>query len=412
MDMNRAPHNILVLTYWDVQEPLIVNYTLPYVRMMVEELPKGSTIHLVTLDRSVGQPRKPLSIAGVVHHSFTYSPFGWRAVGMMAKLLFSLVGLVYGERIHSLHAWCTPAGAVGYLLSRLTGRPLVVDSYEPHAEAMVENGTWQEGGLAHRILFQFERLQTSRASAVIAATEGMRDYATRRYGQVPKHFFVKPACVDLERFSWRQVKRPDLLAEFGFEEKLVAVYAGKFGGIYLEREVFDLLRVARDYWGERLHVLLLTAHAKSELLPLMEGAGLPPDMFTVYWAAPNDVPDMMGLADLALTPVKPVPTKRYCTPIKDGEYWALGLPVMITAGISDDSEIIERHGIGSVVRTLDANGYRRAVVEMDALLSSGDRSAIYKRIRPIAEQYRHESVARHIYRELYGPMSIIIDKSL
>lgn len=396
-----APRNILVLTYWGREDPLVINYTLPYLRIMQRVLPAGSRIHLVTLDRAGAKWDGDLEREGFVHHSFPYRPFGAAGLRVMLSMLWSLTKVVKRARIDTIHAWCTPAGMVGYLLSLLTGKRLIIDSYEPHADAMVENGTWKRNGIAFRILFYFERSQTHRASAVVAASEGMRTYAKERYGYVPDVFLVKPACVDLERFSIRNVKRPGLLRAMGLEGKLVAVYAGKFGGIYLDREVFHLLRVARDHWGDRLHVLLLTPQTPGELLPFMLKAGLSPTMFTIRSVAPKEVPDLMGLADWALTPVKPVPTKRYCTPIKDGEYWALGLPVMITAGISDDSGIIARYGIGSVIASLDRAGYERSVREMDLLLRSGDRGSLYAKVRPVAERYRNFGVAERVYRELY-----------
>ncbi len=397
-----GPRHILVMTYWDRHDPLVVNYTLPYLRIMLRILPSGSRIHLVTLDKGERPGGCVQEEEGIVHHSFPYVPFGAAGMWMVLRLVWSLRRIVSRERIDTIHAWCTPAGMIGYLLSVLSGKPLIIDSYEPHAEAMVENGSWKRTGLAFRALFLFERLQTRRAIAVVAATEGMRAYAQEKYGHVPDVFLVKPACVDLERFSSRNLKRTDLLRSMGLEGKLVAVYAGKFGGIYLDQEVFDLLRVSRNHWGDRLHVLLLTSHTLEELRPFMEKAGLDSDMFTIRLVSPQDVPDLMGLGDWALTPVKPVHTKRYCTPIKDGEYWALGLPVMITSGISDDSDIIERYGIGSVIASLDKEGYEQAVSEMDLLLQSENRAQLYARIRPVAERYRNFEVAELVYHELYG----------
>lgn len=401
--MSRStPRNVLVITYWDREDPLVVNYTLPYLHIMQRFLPKGSCIHLVTLHKSGTRLRGEVDSEGIVHHSFPYKAFGFSGMTMISGLIWSLCQLVRRCRVDTLHAWCTPAGMVGYFVAMFTGRPLVIDSFEPHAEAMVENGTWKRGGLAFRTLYLFERLQTHKAQAVIALTEGMRDYARSKYGHVPDTFMVKPACVDLGRFSLRNVKRAELLRSTGLEGKLVAVYAGKFGGIYLDQEVFDLFRVARDHWGERFHVLLLTSHRTEELHPFMRRAGLDPEMFTIRWIQPLEVPDWMGLADWALTPVKPVPTKRYCSPVKDGEYWALGLPVMITPGISDDSEIIERYGVGCVIGTLDQAGYKRAVEQMDALLQQQGRMELYARIRPLAERYRNFSMAEHAYRVVYG----------
>lgn len=398
----KAPHNILVITYWSWSDALVQTYTLPYLRIMERTLPPGSTIHLVTLEKTIPILEGIGSKGAIVHHQFRYRSLGPKAMGMILGLVRGLCGLVRRHDIRTVHAWCTPAGMIGYMVSILMRRPLVIDSYEPHAEAMVENGTWRRKSIAFRILFLFERLQTRRASVLIAAAAGMRDYARMKYGGFRARFFVKPACVDLERFSNKDIKRPDLVKLLGLEGKLVVVYAGKFGGIYLYQEVFDLLRVARDRWGERMHVLLLTSHSPEELAPFMARAGLDPALFTIRFVPHRDIPSFMGLGDVALTPVRPVPTKRYCTPIKDAEYWALGLPIVITPDISDDSKLIERHGIGSVLQGLGQEHYSKSLDEVDALLQGHTREDLYARIRPIAEKYRNFGIAENVYRSIYG----------
>lgn len=394
------PWRLLVLTYWGFDDALVQAYTLPYLRIMRGILPQDSVIHLVTLERSGPEGAREVE-PGIHVHAFRYMPFGLKAMGKMVGLIWYCMRLIRREQVQSIHAWCTPAGMVGYLLSVLSGRPLVLDSYEPHAESMVENGTWQRTDAAFRILFKFERWQSRRAVAHIACAEGMRDYACSKYEARCERFFVKPACVDLGRFSIEHRKDPGRLRELGLEGKLLAVYAGKFEGIYLGQEVFDLLRVARDHWGERFHVLLLTAHPEAELERYMQVAGLDRSMFTIRLVPHAEVPVFMGLADFALTPVRSVPTKRYCTPIKDGEYWALGLPVLITPDISDDSRIIAEAGAGVVLEGLDTASYRRAVLAMDVILGEG-LEVLCKRIRPLAEKYRNFGVAERIYRSIYG----------
>lgn len=398
-----SARRILVVTYWAYDEPLVQAYTLPYVRLMLQAAPQGSVAHLVTLEKERDGLRHRQEDPRIVHHPFAYSPFGLGGALMALRVLWSLLRLIRREHVDIIHAWCMPAGALGYILSVLTGRPLIIDSYEPHAEAMMENGTWRRGGAAHRILFALEGLQSRRAKELIACATGMQRYAASRYGLAPdRPMHVKPACVDLDRFDWRGVKDPQLLRELGLEGKVVALYAGKFGGIYLDQEVFDLLSAAQDHWGQRLRVLLLTAHRPEELEPMIRKAGLDPSMFIIRLVPHAQMPGYMGLADFALTPVKPVPTKALCTPIKDGEYWAMGLPVIITPGISDDSAIIAREGIGSVLEGLHEEAYRKAVREIDALLSSTTRRARYDRIRPVAERFRSFDIAASIYQHIYG----------
>ena len=109
----------------------------------------------------------------------------------------------------------------------------------------------------------------------------------------------------------------------------------------------------------------------------------------------------MGLGDFAICPMKPLPSRRYGTPIKDGEYWALGLPIVIPDQISDDSEIIKKHKIGSILAGFNSESYKRSVLEIQELLNGKTRKEIYNSIRPLAEKYRNYSIAENVYETIY-----------
>lgn len=400
--------NILVITYWSFKDALIQTYTLPYVRIIREYLPPGSKIYLLTQEKDhdvlKGEKYDEIIAAipeGIEWLPVAYHPFGVQAIVRWTMNIAKLFFMIFSKKISVIHAWATPAGAIGYLLSIATGRRLVIDSYEPHAEAMVENGTWKRNSFAFRILFWLERRQSKRASAVISATQGMRQYSLSKYGFVPDHFFVKPACVDLTLFSDKNIKRPDLVQSLGLYDKIVCVYAGKFGGIYLDHEVFDLLKHAHRHWGGKLRVLLLTSHSQQEVDDFCDHAGVDKSIVITKFVPHASIPDYMGLADFALTPVKPVPTKKYCTPIKDGEYWALGLPVIISRDISDDSEIIRANNIGAVIDNYDQAHFSSAFAAIDRLLEE-PADIRYARIRAIAEKYRNFSVAHEAYQGVYS----------
>ena len=112
----------------------------------------------------------------------------------------------------------------------------------------------------------------------------------------------------------------------------------------------------------------------------------------------NEIHTYFQIADFAINPVKPVPSKKYCTSIKDGEYWAMGLPVVITPNISDDSEIIEKNDIGYVLKNLTSQEYTQACKKMDLLINWDTRN----KIRKIAIDYRSFTIAENIYKNIYA----------
>ena len=398
-------NNLLVLTIWSYEDALIQAYTLPYVRIIRKQVASDRKIFLVTLEKrdltlaEKATIKSRLREGGIEWLSFRYQPMS--ATAMLRWLIVSiqLFVVVVSKKISIIHCWCTPAGAIGYGIAKILHCKLVIDSYEPHAEAMVENGTWARGSLITRLLFWFERKQTKRADFIISTTESMRSYAQSRYGVTIRNFLVKPACVDLNLFDRRNIANNDLAGQLGLDGKIVCVYAGKLGGIYLDKEVFDFIKVAIDHWGNQFRFLLLTNHTKDEIEILCKQAGVDSGFVILKFVSHSEVPAYMSLGHFALTPVKPVPTKRYCTPIKDGEYWSLGLPVIIPANISDDSDIILKHRIGAVLPALNTEAYKAAIAKVDLMLHD---PTLAEKIRAVATKYRSFEIAESVYHTVYS----------
>ena len=153
--MNKPGH-ILVLTYWSYADALIQTYTLPYIRIIKKQVAPESRLILVTLEKteralSPDQKKKvkeELGKEGIIWMPKRYKPFGFGAAWSWSLFLVYLTFVILRRRVSFIHCWATPAGAAGYVLSLFTGRKLIIDSYEPHAESMVENGTWKKDGIA------------------------------------------------------------------------------------------------------------------------------------------------------------------------------------------------------------------------------------------------------------------------
>jgi hypothetical protein len=229
----------------------------------------------------------------------------------------------------------------------------------------------------------------------------MYDYAIKKYNTIknPSNFFVKPACVDIDKFNPIYKKDALLLQELNLQNKIVCVYAGKFGGIYLKEEVFEFYQTCYKYWKDDFVALILTNHPVAEIEALIEKFALPKSAFRVIFVPHAQIHKYIGLGDFAITPVKPVNTKKYCTPIKDGEYWAMGLPVIITKNISIDSDVIEANNIGYVLNELNKSEYLLAIKKIATLINDQTVSA---KIRMIAENKRNYSIANAIYKSIYA----------
>ncbi len=388
--------NILVVTQWNFNDPLIQTYTLPYVKIFSQYF-KSTT--LVCLNPTL-KVRNEFTVNGV---KVIELPFQAITSSNFLKIYFSLSKLVSQLSITHLHSWCTTAGSFGYLLKKFYGKNLhlVIDSFEPHAEAMVENGEWSANSIKFKFLFYLEKLQAKNANTLIFAADGMQEYIKSKYNHIATNFYVKPACVDFTLFNSTNTKNTLLLNELSLCNKIVAVYAGKFGGIYLDKEVFEFIKQCIKHWGDSFRFLLLSNIADEELSSWLKTYSIEPKYVVKKFVPHAQVANYIGLADFALTPVKPVPTKRYCTPIKNGEYWAMGLPIVITNNISTDSEIIKSNAIGSVFTDLSITSYQKSVIEIDKLLNQESKQDLSDRIKIVANSYRNFDIAIKVYKSIY-----------
>lgn len=396
-------HKVIAITYWDYDDALVQTYTLPYVRIITEYLESPKDLTLVTFDKNDCEIKKANHREGDKFRrvSFRYTPFGLTSILRMFFATIKLYIYCKVNKINKIHVWGSTAGSIGFFLSKILKSELIIDSFEPHAESMVENGTWDRSSFQFRFLFYLEKLQALKASYLIGTSAGMLEYACANYKISKKNFFVKPSCVDLKLFNPDNVKLKR--EELGFEKSdIICVYAGKFGGIYLDQEIFDFFHESLKYFGKRFKVLLLTNETKDRLKKKQQKSNIPDGVIHSHFLPHHLVPEYMGIADFAINPVKPVPTKRYCTSIKDGEYWAMGLPVVITPNISDDSEIIYNKKIGVVLENLNSSSYQKALGELNLLLADSSSKKMRELIRGVAMEYRNYSIAHKIYKEIYS----------
>lgn len=402
---------ILVLTYWSFKEALVQTYTLPFVQMIRNAAPQ-SPIYLVTFEQKHLQVSdeewksicKTYQEQNIFLLRFPYFRFGLGSMFSVMKAVFFLVGFIWLKRIKVIHAFCMPAAGIAWLIKQFTWVKLNIDSYEPHAEAMVENGEWKSSSKSYKILNFLEKRASHAAKNFIATSQGMKNYAENRYNLKIRSFFVKPAGVDIEKFNPLLFNPVELRKKYAIHENaVIGVYIGKFGGIYYNDEIFRLLKAAYIHWSDHFYAIIGTPFSKEDFEHGLQKYGIPKTSIRFLSYVPHhQVPEHLALADFGINPVKPLPTKRYCTSVKDGEYWAMGLPVIIPPNISDDSDLIKENQLGVLWEDPSPEGCLRAIQEMDKLLKSPDLPEIKQRIRQLAIEHRSFDNFYKIYEAIYG----------
>ena len=165
--------------------------------------------------------------------------------------------------------------------------------------------------------------------------------------------------------------------------------------------MFDFVKACYEYWGEDFRFLMLTEESDDAIQNQAKRVNIPLNVIVKQYVEHKDVPNYLSLGDFGINPQVPVPSKRYGSPIKNGEYWAMGLPIVISPNISDDSDIILQNEIGVITNLKQLETMATAVRQMDQLLKNNSREFLQEKIFGIAKKYRSFDIARKIYPLIY-----------
>lgn len=394
----------LYLCYFGLREPLVQTQVLPYLRELVRG---GVEMSLLTFEPDAQETwttewRERLQREGIDWHMLRYH----KRPTLPATLFDILAGawcaarIVRRRRVDLLHARSHVGAAIGAVAKRLTGARLLFDIRGFLPEEYVDSGNWRKGGLLFRLTKAAERSLFRSADGFVVLTERAREMLFPN-GAAGKPVEMIPCCISAERIAPRG-DRDAVRAELGVSDRVVFVYAGALGGYYLMREMAELLAVAREN-DTRVFALVLTHGPPAPMVAELERAGFAAGDYRVMRADPQDMPRLLGAADVSLSIIRSSIARVPSSPTKFAEYLAAGLPVISGAGIGDMDAHIAEARVGVVLRGFDRAAYADALRDLETLRRDPE---LAERCRRTArERYDLETIGGARYRRIYEALS-------
>jgi hypothetical protein len=399
---------ILFLSYWGLHDGLTTSTVFPHLRLL-EERPDVTAIRLVTIERGAKAQQPIILSLNFAANKISFEPLRSRPsrnvflnkIEDFTRFPTELIKQVAEFKPNFILARGAPAGALAYLVWQKTKLPFYVESFEPHADYMLESGVWRR--YDPRYLFQryWEKRQKQLALGLMPVAENYRRQLIAE-GVPAARIATVPCSVDAKAFAYSEPDRLRMRQHLGFStETIVGIYVGKFGGIYYDEEAFKVFRATADHFGPGFRLVLLTPDPELVVQQKLAAAGLAKIAY-VTKAAHHEVPTYLSAADFAFATIKPAPCRLYCSAIKVGEFWDSGLPILLTPGVGDDSSLIEAEGGGAIFDVDRPQSIPAACSQVQDILRRSDyRHSIHK----IAVQHRSINLAREAYQRLFTTLS-------
>ncbi len=384
---------IAFVCYWGLKEGLTEATVLPHLRILAD-MPQVKHIHFFTVERSGS--KELFKAQKVTHHLLDSSR------SIVNKLFDRNRASTALERIHKsekIDFVFTRTSAACWLIQPFLKKyelPFSVESFEPHAQYMVEAGLWRERGFKYRSLNLSESWQLDNARLIMPLTQA---YANKLASTNAKaSIAVMPCAVNFEKFAFNLLQRNEIRSGLGIsDDAVVGIYTGKLGGIYLEQEAIDLFRQSLDFFKDRFFLIVLSPDIE-RIKSMFEANAFPMDKLLLKSVALDDVPSYLSSADFAYSLHKPTPSKIAISPIKNAEYWANGLPVIMPTGIGDDSTLLTEAHLGATF-DLNHSRYSDALNQVESMIHE-ERTQNAR--TDFAKTHRSFHRVRDIYDRLIG----------
>lgn len=265
--------------------------------------------------------------------------------GGLCILLFSLY-----FRIRIVHGHGHKATLFGLYAKRIKKGLCVVSDF--HGATMEEYLYEREAAsfdqLAEKIRKE-ERFILRQANRLILVSEGMRRYFQEREGLDLDQAVVVPCATDASLMI-SDGRRETLRRDHKLGDSIVFCYVGSGEAYQLPETMCELFREMLTLFPNAFFLIL--SHHGDVFHKHLQAAGIEQRFYKVTGVEHSKVFDWLQMADVGLLLRKESAVNRVASPTKFAEYCLCGVPVIITEGVGDFSQLAEKYQIGHIIDPL------------------------------------------------------------
>jgi glycosyltransferase involved in cell wall biosynthesis len=285
------------------------------------------------------------------------------------------------------------AGSFAYLAFK-DRMQVYIESFEPHAEYMLASGIWKKYDPRYLLQRRMEKAQKDTAAGIMTVSESYRKQLISE-GISPGRVRAVPCAVKPDLYAYNPAERASTRLKLAISDHEIAgIYAGKLGGLYYMRQALQCFATIYSRL-ENFRLILLTYHDHREIIQGLASRGVPRELYTIEKVSPQQVPAYLSAADFGFCFHRSHDYSKAFGPVKNGEYWASGLPIMIPGNIGDDSDIAVSENAGATFSVNDTQSIADGISKIQDIIREPSSR---KRIGEIAIKYKSFSTVSAAYQ--------------
>ncbi|MEQ1777319.1 MAG: glycosyltransferase [Nitrosomonas sp.] len=399
----------LFITYDGLLDPLGGSQILPYLYGIAGHT---RSLHIVSFEK----PERFANGAEKMYAELELAGIGWsplsftRRFGKLGKawdllrMYVTALRLQIRHRFDVIHCRSYQAMQVGCFLRGLTGAYTIFDMRGLWVDERVDGGLWPQDRRLNRLTYRtykrIERGLLECASHVVVLTDSVVPELRRLSPGMKAPVTVIPCCADFDHFVLpNDAEQKAVREDLGIPaDSLVLSYLGSLGTWYMLEEMLQLFATTARQRDD-VHMLFITRDWGKGQETLLKTMGLEHLRNKIHVRPANreQVPVLLGGADIMLSFIKPAYSKMASSPTKLAEAFALGIPTISNVGVGDVDQITRDLDAGTVINLSDPNAFEKLVGELENIRAKGGPG-----LRARARGRFGLEVAKQTYREVYA----------
>ncbi len=269
------------------------------------------------------------------------------------------------------------------------GIKFIFDMRGFYADERVDGNTWRLNKPHYKKVYGYfkkkEKDFLTYADAVVSLTHAGKNILQQEW-KVETPISVIPCATDLNLFK-RQDAAPNTKLKIG--------YLGSLGTWYMLPEMLQLYKTILTNYPDA-EFLILTPDSPELVYNEAKKQGLNQEKIKVQFAKREELPSLLSSIDIGIFFIKPSFSKQASSPVKQGEFMSMGIPVITNSGVGDTDKIINEYQSGVLIQEFTEPEYQKAVNKIDEMLHWNKN-----KIRAGAEDYFSLDLGIESYYQIY-----------